>query len=91
MMMWVGQIGAKIITWRTQTEDYSIMQIMAGKGEINGQRGRQCRKMLRPETFTAFHISVHIYITKAIIKKSSELNIHIHVVIITVIKYLFTI
>lgn len=64
---------------------------MAGKGEINGQRGRQCRKMLRPETFAAFHISVHIYITKAIIKKSGELNIHIYVVIITVIKYLFTI
>lgn len=30
-MMWVGQIGAKIITWRTQTEDYSIMQIWQEK------------------------------------------------------------
>lgn len=62
MMMWVGQIGAKIITSRTQPGDYSIVEIMAGKDEINGQRGRQCRKMLGLETFTVFHISVHIYI-----------------------------
>ena len=61
--------------------NYRAMEIMARKDEINGQREGRYRKTLRPGSFAIFHIYVHIYIWRVMIKifpikKSSDLNIH---------------